>query len=146
MTPYITTSQADEYIAALIPSTGLERTAWESLDDADKAIFVGRSMRKIEALPFSGAVAVSSQDTAFPRRGQTEVPEAVKQAVALEAAALAAYGDEAEQRDRIKSQGISSFRLGNLSESYNRGASSYLLSSVAYGLLRPFMAGGVACV
>lgn len=146
MTSYISTVQADEYIAALIPSTDPERVAWEGLATADKAIYVDRAMLKIETLQFSGVAAVSFQETAFPRRGQTEVPDAVMKAVALEAAAIAAYGEEAAQRDRIQAQGITSFKAGNLSESYDRRGPVTLLSPVATYLLTPFIAGVVPCV
>lgn len=146
MTSYITSVQADEYIAALIPSNDPEHVAWASLEASDKDIFISRAMLKIESLPFTGTVAVSFQETAFPRWGQTEVPESVKQALALEAAALAAYGAEAEQRDRIQAQGITAFKAGNLSESYVRRGPVTLLSPVSSYLLAPFLAGVVPCV
>lgn len=146
MTSYITTAEADAIVAAIIPSTDPERTTWESLETADKAIYVDRAMIKIETLQFSGVAAVSFQETAFPRRGQAEVPEEIKQAVALEAAAISAYGAEAAQRDRIQAQGISSFKVGNLAESYNRHGPITLLSTVAAYLLTPFIAGVVPCV
>lgn len=146
MMSYITTAEADATVAAIIPSTDPERTTWEGLETADKVIFVDRAMLKIETLRFSGVAAVSFQETAFPRRGQTEVPDEVKQAVALEAAAIATYGEEAAQRERIQAQGITSFKAGNLSESYERRARVTLLSSTASYLLTPFLAGVVPCV
>lgn len=146
MTPYITSVQADEYIAALIPSNDPEHVAWASLEASDKDIFISRAMLRIESLPFTGTAAVSFQETAFPRWGQTEVPEAVKQALALEAAAIAAYGAEAEKRERIQSQGVTSFSVGNLSESYVRRGRMALLSPVATYLLAPFRSGGAPCV
>ena len=146
MTPYITSVQADEYIAALIPSNDPEHVAWASLEATDKDIFISRAMLRIESLPFTGTAAVSFQETAFPRWGQTGVPDAVKKAVALEAAAIAAYGAEAEQRERIQSQGVTAFSVGNLSESYVRRGRAALLSPAASYLLAPFRAGGAPCV
>jgi hypothetical protein len=147
MANYITATEADAIVANLIPSTDPDRQAWETLDESDKEIHITRAMVKIDTMPFTGRAAADYQETSFPRRGQTAVPLAVKQALALEACALAAYGGEADQRFRIMSQGVKAFRAGNLSESYTGAVNPMaLLSGVARYLLAPYLAGGVDCV
>lgn len=147
MRNYITAAEADAIVAALIPSADPDRQAWDALDEDDKEIHITRAMVKIDLMPFRGRAATDYQEHAFPRYGQQGVPDAVKQALALEACAMAAYGGEASQRYRIQSQGIRAFSAGSLSESYAGGPNPWtLLSDVARYLLGPYLTGVVDCV
>lgn len=122
--------------------------------------------RAIDRLPYRGRKAETDQEHAFPRcytasarmvagpldrrlvmRGywycEEEVPQAVLDAVCEEAIALLERGDS--ERLRLQREGVSSFSLGGLSESYRAGAERRkLLSAEAHELLRPYMAASVA--
>jgi hypothetical protein len=141
MTPYIDTVRADEIIAEALPAADAGRAAWETLDTADRGAYLMRAMLALEALPYRGKRTEAGQGEAFPRDGQTEVPEAVCRALALEACALAAAAADADARRQLMAQGVKSFSLGSLSESYERAGGSTLMSAMAKALLRPYVMG-----
>ena len=69
---------------------------------------------------------------------QSEVPSAVKYAqceIALETAS------GTSNRVKLQRQGVKSFSLGNLSETYS-GASNSIVSHEAKELLKPYIGGG----
>ena len=88
-----------------------------------------------------GRKTTDNQALAFPRYPDTEVPEAVKEACCEEALALLERGNN--QRRKLQQEGVQSFTLGNMSESYAAGAGRGLLSQEAKELLRPWLLGGV---
>lgn len=143
MTPYITVQEGDEFISSLLPSLDPERTAWMQLSEADKAVYITQAMLRIEALPYSGTAAVEGQANMFPRYGQDAVPEAVQQALAMEACAIPAVYAEAQERTRLQAQGVQSFSVGKLSESYGYAGGKQLYSGIARYLLEPYLVGGV---
>lgn len=77
----------------------------------------------------------------FPRHPDTEVPEAVKEACCEEALAMLERGNS--QRRKLQQEGVQSFALGNMSETYVAGAGRGLLSQEAKELLRPWLLGSV---
>jgi len=81
------------------------------------------------------------QELAFPRHQDTEVPEAVKEACCEEALALLESGNS--QRRKLQQEGVQSFSLGNMSETFAAGAGKGLLSQEAKELLRPWLIGAV---
>jgi len=81
------------------------------------------------------------QELAFPRYPDTEVPEAVKEACCEEALALLERGNS--QRRKLQQEGVQSFTLGNMSETYIAGAGHGMLSQEAKELLRPWLLGAV---
>jgi hypothetical protein len=81
------------------------------------------------------------QKLAFPRYPDEEIPETVKEACCEEALALLERGNS--QRRKLQQEGVQSFTLGNMSETYAPGAGRGLISKEAKELLRPWLLGGV---
>jgi len=65
----------------------------------------------------------------------------VKEACCEEALAILESGNS--QRRKLQQEGVQSFTLGNMSETYAPGAGRGLLSQEAKELLRPWLLGGV---
>ena len=154
MSSYVTVEEANVYIRNNLLSTDPLRVSWEVLSEQDRQVLLNRSAAAINALPYPGRKTVSGQENAFPRYPYTEVPEDVK-AAQIENALT--FSDESQSEDgklyqRMWAYGISSYRIGNLSEtvgsaSGNAGLSSELvrggiISIVAQSLLIPYLRGG----
>jgi hypothetical protein len=141
MTPYIEAAGADGIIAEALPAADAGRCAWAALDESDKGAYLMRAMLALEALPYRGKKAAAEQAEAFPRAGQQGVPEAVRRALTLEACALASVSADADIRGQLMAQGVTSFSLGGLSESYGHTGGPALMSAPAKALLRPYVTG-----
>lgn len=72
---------------------------------------------------------------------ETDTPEQVKTAVYEEALAILDRGNN--ERAKLQREGIQSFSLGSLSETYKLSAGRGLLSIEAKELLKPYIAGAV---
>lgn len=148
---YVTLEEADQYVSENYMSTEALRTSWEALEPADRAALLRRSFQIIELLPFVGHKTSPEQLCAFPRCPSTEVPDAVKFAQ-IEQALIAGDADsteEAKQYERMWQWGVSSYRIGNLSERLSTGAygigalrAAGVSSPVAARLLAPYIQGG----
>lgn len=66
---YTDVSGGDAYF-----STRVGSDAWDEAETADKEKALGHATRIIDNLNFLGTKAVETQDNAFPRYGQTDVP------------------------------------------------------------------------
>lgn len=95
----------------------------------------------IDRQVLAGCKTDKEQVLAFPRYPDEEVPEAVRQACCEEALALLERGNS--QRRKLQQEGVQSFALGNMSETFSTGAGKGLLSQEAKELLRPWLLGGV---
>ena len=145
MKSYLTTQEADRKISAFLLSADAQRTAWEALAETDKEICLSQATARIEALPYTGAPASGRQEGAFPRTGDSEISEEVKAAIALEACACC--NAEANTRIAMQAQGVKSFSVGNLSESYKLGDSvEKLYSPMAHQLLAKYLRGAYLCL
>lgn len=133
---YIDIEEADEYFAGR-----LHAESWAGAADGDKEKALKQATRQIDRQPLKGRKAVTSQALAFPRYPDTEVPEAVKEACCEEALALLERGNN--QRRKLQQEGVQSFTLGNMSETYAPGSGRGLLSQEAKELLRPWLLGAV---
>lgn len=150
---YVTVAEADTYVSTHYRSTSAARTRWAALSENDKAILLVDACSEMEQLPFHGRKAEDGQLLAFPRRlpwqdYTSEVPEAVKSAQVELAVWLSddVKQSEAEQRRALQGQGVKSFSVGDLSETYNgtsTGARS-LLCPKAKLLLSPYLTGAYA--
>ncbi|MGE5494611.1 MAG: DnaT-like ssDNA-binding protein [Burkholderiales bacterium] len=142
---YITVAEADEIISGLLLSADTQRIAWEALSDGDKEVYLRHALAWIETLPFTGAAYDINQTLQFPRDYNVsgEVPAAVKQAQALEAAASVGMLEQIDKRAQLRAQGITHFTAGQLSESYGPVSQFGLLSLQAHRLLRRYTLGGV---
>lgn len=75
---------------------------------------------------------------------ETEVTDDVKHAECEEALAILRAGSSADKRQQLQQQGVKSFSLGNLTETYSgSGSSEKILSLEAKQLLRKYLAGVV---
>lgn len=140
---YATVVQADEYVQNYYSSGDSMRLAWEKLSEADKLVSLNRAEQTIDCLPFTGRSV--AEDKAFPRYPDTEVPKEVTCAT-IE---LAVQTLDAEARDRyeMRRQGVRSYRIGDLSESFSdadvaaSGVDAYAYS-IVFPFLRDWLGGG----
>lgn len=143
-TSYVDVATASAYLADHIDGAG-----WTDATAARQETALVTATRAIDRLALRGAPADDEQALAFPRREMTgygwalqaTVPQAVRDAVCEEALAL--LDGERRQRQQLQAEGVASFSLGALSESYRAGgsgASTGLASSTARALLGPYIA------
>lgn len=146
---YVTVTEADERIATLLLSNDPQRSAWQGLSDGDKAVYLSMALARLESLVLAGRKAEVGQALQFPRHGQEDVPEQVKEAQVFEACALIGTHEETARRAQLRAQGVSGFTVGSLSETFTGASTSAwgvlgaFASLRAQQLLRPYIAGGV---
>ena len=133
---YVNLTEANEYF-----SDRLHADAWAEASDADKEKALAMATREIDQQPLKGRKTETSQTLAFPRYPDSEVPEAVKDACCEVALALLERGND--QRRKLQQEGVQSFTLGNMSETYVAGAGRGLISKEAKELLKPWLLGSV---
>lgn len=152
---YVTLEEANEYVTDHFMSSNMTRVAWESLSDADKMVLLRNSYRAIEMLTFRGHKTDATQPSAFPRWPSTDVPDQIKEAQIANAIVLAdeSSQDDVAYYDRLRTFGVKSYHIGNLSETLNTPAessstSSYqgIYSQEAVRLLSPWLGGGFKIV
>ena len=145
---YCTRAEAEAYLEDNYTSTDIKYTAWLELSDHDADVLLRKAARLIDNQPVQGYKVLATQTMAFPRilwsdavNGFYEytIPDAVKYAQA-EIALTLAQGNSEERAD-LQAQGVKSFSLGNLSETY-AGKSGGVISQRAKELLAPFLGGG----
>ena len=140
-----------------------DSTAWTGASSADKEAALKYASKLVDSLPFVGKkyeTDISSQPLQWPRlikvRGgwtverdaddNVVVPQAIKDAVCEEI--LARLSPIDGKRHALQADGVKSFRLGDLSETYGddlRGGGikgTPLISWTAYRLLEPYLAKG----
>ena len=133
---YIDIAGADEYFAGR-----LHAESWGETSDADKEKALRQATKEIDRQPLRGRKTEPGQALAFPRYPDTEIPEVVKEACCEEALAMLERGNS--QRRKLQQEGVQSFSLGNMSETYAAGAGKGLLSQEAKELLRPWLIGAL---
>lgn len=148
---YVTLEEANEYVTNHFMSSNMTRVAWESISDADKMVLLRNSYRAIEMLTFRGRKTDMTQPSAFPRWPSMDVPAQVKEAQIANAIVLAdeSSREDAEYYDKLRTYGVKSYSVGNLSETLNtpaEGASASstqgIYSQEALRLLGPWLGGG----
>ncbi|WP_461369235.1 DnaT-like ssDNA-binding protein [Candidatus Darwinibacter acetoxidans] len=133
---YIDTEEANEYFAGR-----LHAESWGQADNETKEKALKQATKIIDRQPLRGRKTNPEQELAFPRYLDTEIPVTVKEACCEEALALLERGNN--QRRKLQQEGVQSFSLGNMSETYAAGAGKGLLSQEAKELLQPWLLGGV---
>ena len=136
MQSYCTIEEANEYF-----SGRLHAESWEQADDSTKEKALQQATRAIDRQLLRGRKTNPEQGLAFPRYPDTEIPEAVKEACCEEALALLERGNS--QRRKLQQEGVQSFTLGNMSETFVPGSGRGLLNQEAKELLRPWLLGAV---
>ena len=133
---YIDIEEANEYFAGR-----LHAESWDGADSSTKEKALKQATKIIDRQRLNGRKTNPSQPLVFPRYPDKEIPEAVKEACCEEALALLERGNS--QRRKLQQEGVQSFTLGNMSETYAPGAGKGLLSQEAKELLRPWLLGAV---
>ena len=136
---YVSLAEANEYF-----SSRLHADAWAEASDADKDKALAMAAKAIDRQPLKGRKTDLAQEMAFPRYPDTEVPQAIKEACCEEALEILERGNS--QRRRLQKEGVQSFSLGNMSETFAASAGKGLLSQEAKELLKPWLLGGVMII
>lgn len=146
---YVSLSEALDYINGhIVDKDTLEK--WGELESQGQAALLRRAFELIELLPFTGHKNDSAQPTTFPRCPMDEVPWQIK-AAQIEQAMMWLDPDDAEEAENYEKMtqwGVSSYTIGNFSESLRAPRyRSFLLdagitSLAAARLLKPFLSGG----
>lgn len=146
--PYLTVVEADDYF-----ETRLYSEAWAALTDVDKEKALYMATRKIESLPIAGSKVSTDQTLQFPRRiyswsqgamvDEVEVSQEVKDAVCEEALSIITTFKTASKRAEMQAQGVKSFSIDGVSETFAGGSrGDRLISRIAEQLLTPYIGGG----
>ena len=155
---YVTLEDADAYIEARYSGADAER--WAALEEIQREALLLSACEEIEALPLIGRKLYINQTLAFPRWPSDDyvpdfrtvgvlvgtVPQKVINAqceLALWLSDTAKTADSAT-RASLQAQGVKSFSIGDLSESYSAGASAVpapLLCPKCRTLLKPYTEG-----
>lgn len=136
MANYIDSTDAEEYLLA----NKLKRKAWTSASDQDKTIALTNATKIINRLPLLGDKTNSSQENAFPRGGDTDVPQDIKDACVEIAYGLLDGIDPVKEfedlRIQTKTYGSVSITSNGVAKVY---ASMGIVSFEAYMLLLPYL-------
>jgi hypothetical protein len=136
---YINLTEANEYF-----SNRLHADAWAEASDADKEKALQQATKAIDRQRLNGRKTNPSQPLAFPRYPDTEIPKEVQEACCEEALAIIESGNS--QRRKLQQEGVQSFSIGNLSETFVAGAGRGMLSQEAKELLQPWLIGAVMII
>lgn len=136
---YATVEQANAYVASYYSSTNNIRIAWEALNEEDKQIILNRSEQLIDLLPFNGKPVDPKQVNAFPRYPNPELSLERVRVAAIELA-LQTNGDtETQDRLNLRAQGVKSYKIGDLSETFKDTNSEDYLIQFALDVINPFL-------
>lgn len=140
--------------------------AWNNSNDDDRARSLITATASIDRMTYKGRKKDSNQILQFPRAYrinplyhpqvignlpdyenvegwylEKEVSERVKASCCEEALAILERGNN--QRRKLQAEGVRSYSIGKLSETFVAGAGKGLLSTESKDLLRPYLAGSV---
>lgn len=154
---YLILTDADIYLSAHYATTDALMILWTALTDANCEAYLRKACQTIDRQILVGYKAVSTQTLAFPRiiftdsfpqsgltsylpfgsnwHIQTDVPSDIK-AAQCEIALQLASGTS--KRVELQRQGVKSFTLGKLQETYS-GSSNKIVSQEAKELLAPYV-------
>ena len=129
---YATVTQANEYVRNYFSSGDSMRLAWEALSETDQLVALNRAGQTIDLLPFSSRPVV--EDKAL---SSATVPlELVHATVEL---AVRSLDGEAKDRYELQRQGVRSYTIGDLSESFAAPAGAAGVNAYAYSIVFPFL-------
>lgn len=147
----ISPEEALAYIQTHYTSTDPLRIQWEAMSKEDQSVYLLRAYEYINSLPYTGKPASKNQKGAFPRAGNftSEDLLKVKYAQAEQALTFSDIVATQEYSDRMRLQraGVTSYRIGDLSETFQKGSASDLgdfrdLSTKAFSYLSKWLRGG----
>lgn len=136
MANYIDSTDAEEYLLA----NKLKRKAWTKASAGDREIALTSATKIINRLPLLGDKTDAEQENAFPRGGDTEVPQDIKDACVEIAYGLLDGIDPVKEFEDLRVQSKS---YGSVSITSNGVAKVYaalgIVSFEAYLLLLPYL-------
>lgn len=140
---YVTVEEADSYFA-----NTLQFEDWNKYDATTKEKALITATRQIDRLPFSGRKLDLYQNLEFPRTNTAleftdGIPDAVAYATCEQALFLLQGGSK---RQELQKQGVKSYSLGDLSETFvdNLSEAQKTICPEALSYLRKYMLGSVA--
>lgn len=134
---YATLEQANAYVASYYSSTNEIRIAWDALSDEDKQVALNRAEQIIDYLPLRGRPV--SKEKAFPRYPDPELSLQRVQTATIELA-LQTNGDaETQERLNLRAQGVKSYKIGDLSETFGDANVDDYMMQFAIGAVLPFL-------
>lgn len=137
---YTTIEQADAYVSSYYSSTDSLREAWDDLDNEDKQVYLNVAERVIDQLPLKGLPLVVGK--AFPREPMSE-QSLVAAAQAVAELAIQQLNQEGIERASLQSQGVKSYKIGDLSETFKDGISvNDRHLSIVFPFLSDWLGGG----
>ena len=143
---YVSVAEADAYFSARVGST-----SWTALSGPDKETALRHATRNLDLLRFRGWPVTEAQALRFPRwrpdRGEAPVltiPREVQDACCEEALWVSQHAEAGglSPRQQMQAEGVSSFTVGDLSETFASGGSGAVLCPRASALLRHWIARG----
>ena len=140
---YVSIEEAKEYIESYYGSTDFLRIKWTALSDPDKLVCLNRAEQIIDGLPFTGCPV--SADKAFPRTPFEDICMAQVRIATVELA-VQSLDIQTATRYNLQKQGVRSFRIGDLSESFSgknggTGVNAQALS-IVFPYLQKWLGGG----
>jgi hypothetical protein len=143
---YATVAQANEYVESYYSSTDPLRIAWEDLSAEDRQVALNKSEQFIDMLPLTGRAITAHKS--FPREPDSANSLVQAKAAAIELA-IRRNNPEMSERFDLQRQGVKSYRIGDLSETFgfNLSALEYAgidpyYFAVVFPFLRDWLAGG----
>lgn len=140
---YATIEEANAYAQSYYSSTNPLKVAWDALDDSDKVVLLNRAQQLIDQLPFTGqSVEIG---IAFPREphAETSIIRAREATIEL---AIRTLDGEAIERHQLQGQGVKSYKIGDLSETFittgGYTGNNALAFSIVYPFLQTWLGGG----
>lgn len=138
---YVTPDEASDYLLGRHDSE-----AWESATEEQQEAALSEASDRVDLLPWRGLRLVYAQEREWPRKGvDPRAWNLVRRAVIYEALEIL---KPTSKRQALAAEGVTSYRIGPLAETYaspKSGGGVSLKSASALHILRPYMAlsGGV---
>lgn len=153
---YVGVAKADETVRLLLRPYDEFRVFWNALLDEEKEGYLLRSTQQIDTLVYTGAKSSAGQRLQFPRNRESELSQAVVNAVIYNALGLMnedLKSAAAKQMQVFKSMGV--FKNPRLDQTSQQAIATAenaapaeiknpLASKTAYALLKPYRRGSFA--
>lgn len=136
---YATIEQANAYVTSYYSSTDNIRIKWEALSGADKQVALNKAEQIIDSIPFKGRPVEPHQHKAFPRHPDKELSLEKAKDATIELALQRNGDSEAIERLKLQKQGVKSYKLGDLSETFKDGNNLDYDQAFAVQVIFPFL-------
>lgn len=142
---YVNVEQANAYIEKYYSSTNPLRVAWNSFSEEDKQVLLNRAQQQIDLLPLKGKPLGTEE---FPREPFKERSLECARVATIELA-IQGLDETAHERFTLQKQGVQSYRIGDLSETFKGGNSAAadnggdpFVLSIVFPFLKEWLGGG----